>query len=518
MSRWGPSPARPGVPLAPGAQVLASALPPAAPAASLPAWSEHSPSREQVDLLIDAVRSTIREELGDLFAKGGHVRSFMRSEVDAALQSWGCELAVSMASRPTATADASATDSRSSELHLASTPPKAGQALRPSLCESGTVDLRSHLIKDEAGSCLSSPSKRKEADNVLRCEKGPTQEPKSARAAESVIGGGDLMSAAVDHYSGWAKLAGFMSTRDSLRSEESLRITEHNVLRCMMEKVSRLRDWLLNLQEPPREGCLSGFVAGRVFEGAVCVTILLNCAFMMYVADEEIKNPNDVPQWVRVGDILFLAFYTMEMVLKLVVHRQWFFCNANWKINTLDLTLVAADYISLTASGGSGGALRLVRTLKQLGRITRTVRVMAHMKHLRVLVVCIEGSFWSLFWSVVMLLMVCGLFSLVLVQVVTSYLVETGEAIEGTVFYDLFGSVGKSTLTLYKSATGGDDWANTYDVIRLSGELGSVLFLLFVSFVQFALINPIGLRHCDDQQERWCMTTPVAKTPSSRRR
>jgi hypothetical protein len=76
-------------------------------------------------------------------------------------------------------------------------------------------------------------------------------------------------------------------------------------------------------------------------------------------------------------------------------------------------------------------------------------------------------------------------------SVIESHLVHTGEDIKETVFYDLFGSVGTSILTLYKVTTGGDDWSAAYEAVQSTGSFGGLMFLFFVAFVQFALVNII---------------------------
>jgi len=278
-----------------------------------------------------------------------------------------------------------------------------------------------------------------------------------------------------------------MGSRSAQSEEEG---SGPSIRHALAAKCEKFWVWLQSVEEPPRTGCLNSLVIGSGFEVAVCVTILFNFAFMVYVANVEIARPNETSTRVLIGEWFFQAFYTTEMVLKLLVHRQWFFCNASWRINLFDLMLVVGGFISLGSRAGSGGALRLLRVLK-FGKATGAIRVVAHMKHLRVLLVCLEGSLMSLFWSMFTLAFTYTLFSLFLMQVITSHLIETDSVLEDTAFYDHFGSVEKSMLTLYKASTGGDNWSLAYEVIRITGRTGSAMFLFFIAFVQFALINII---------------------------
>merc|ERR1712176_875739 len=44
-------------------------------------------------------------------------------------------------------------------------------------------------------------------------------------------------------------------------------------------------------------------------------------------------------------------------------------------------------------------------------------------------------------------------------------------------------------LTLFMSATGGDDWAKFYDVVVKTGGLNTTVFIVFIAFFQIAVLN-----------------------------
>jgi hypothetical protein len=262
-------------------------------------------------------------------------------------------------------------------------------------------------------------------------------------------------------------------------------------LHLFMLKVERVWLQIHDIEEPPRTGRFAKFIMGKVFEAIITFIILTNAIWMMYAADVQIKDPAHDDTVGFVGELVFQFLYTVEMVLRLAVHRQWFFFNASWKLNVFELALVIAGFVTLgTASSSSGAALRLVR-LMEIGRAARVLRAMTHLRHLRALIVCLQGSLTSLTWSLVMVFLVYSLFSLFLVQIITSHLIETGEAVEATIFYEPFGSIWKSILTLHKASTGGDDWSQSYQLIQTTGEVGCAVYLVFIIFMQFALLNII---------------------------
>lgn len=65
------------------------------------------------------------------------------------------------------------------------------------------------------------------------------------------------------------------------------------------------------------------------------------------------------------------------------------------------------------------------------------------------------------------------------------------EILQDTVFYGLFNSIEQSVLTLFKATTGGDDWSVAYDALTTVGPVAGLCFLLFIAFVQFAVVNII---------------------------
>jgi voltage-gated sodium channel len=244
---------------------------------------------------------------------------------------------------------------------------------------------------------------------------------------------------------------------------------------------------LQELNEPPRSGWFADFVQGNVFEMAICVLILVNVLFMVYSTNVEVLNPGEFNASLQICKVIFQVLYTVEMIMKLVVHRQWYFF---YGFNVFDFVLVVTGLIGLAFGSNSAGFLRVLR-LAKFGKAIRALRAMTFLKHLRALMVCLVGSVASLFWSLVTLFLVYALFSILFMQMILMHLDESGETLEEAGFDELFGSVEKSILTLYMASTGGDDWSVAYHVIKPTGVLAQSSYLFFIAFVQFALINII---------------------------
>jgi len=89
-----------------------------------------------------------------------------------------------------------------------------------------------------------------------------------------------------------------------------------------------------------------------------------------------------------------------------------------------------------------------------------------------------------------MLSCIYGIVSVYVMQVISWHLEETGEDIHGDM-KDMFPTVARSMLTLFEASTGGEDWAVARRAIWPTGWMGTAVYLTFIAFVQFALINII---------------------------
>jgi len=373
----------------------------------------------------------MHDELVDLFGESGYMRQAMRSEVEAALKSFGgC-----LANHP-------------------GTSPKPTQPVN--------VGLEGPVVDHQES----------------------TQEKHEARGRRSKRSSRGSDDSAINKFNKLVSAAGAAKRQFARKLQDG---GNYAPLTSCLEK--RMH-WLLSLEEPPRTGYLSRFVAGSVFEGTINVVVLLNCALMVYTADVQLRGPSKADTWVVVIDWLFQVFYSVEIILKLMVHRQWFFCNGSWRMNMFDLLVVMSGLVALVGGSASGNLARVLRLLK-VGKSFRLLHSLTVFSHLRALIVCVQGSLVSLFWSLFMLLSIYVIFSILFLNVIASHINETGEVLEETVFHDLFDSFGKSLLTLYKTTTGGDDWSVAYDAVSSTGALGGASFLVFIAFVQFALLNII---------------------------
>ncbi|KAM6412725.1 sodium channel protein type 5 subunit alpha-like [Pluvialis apricaria] len=143
------------------------------------------------------------------------------------------------------------------------------------------------------------------------------------------------------------------------------------------------------------QGFLFDIVTCQAFDVVIIVLICLNMITMMVETHNQSTTKTDVLNKIN---ILFVAIFTAECVLKLVALRQYYFSNA-W--NIFDLVVVIMSLVALLLSG-IGKALQhflpptLFRVIR-LARIGRILRLIRAAKGIRTLLFALMMSLPALF-------------------------------------------------------------------------------------------------------------------------
>jgi len=268
--------------------------------------------------------------------------------------------------------------------------------------------------------------------------------------------------------------------------------------------ISGFFDMLYTLKEPHRKGCLANFVGSQIFGLLSTIVILTNAVFIFFATDYEMQNiGGSTPMFFRVTDLVLSSCYVLEVGLKLVVHRGFFFWNSEWAWNGFDFLLVLFSIVEnllasevLFASQRSSdpvnlGFLRLLRLCKivKILRIFRTLRVFSE---LRLMLDCVLGSLLNCMWCIVMLIFVIYIFALLVQQTLVGFLQEEGDERtpeEIGLLYQYFGSVQITLITLFQAITSGVDWHVPYEVLLISGSILPAAFVFYVAFVFISVWN-----------------------------
>jgi len=261
-------------------------------------------------------------------------------------------------------------------------------------------------------------------------------------------------------------------------------------------------------QEPQRTGRLARLVESRKFNIMCALFVATNCAFLIYASDYEMDqyqanlfSSNSVLRSIEIG---FMSFYTIELVLRLIVHGMYFFQCPDAAWNMLDFCLVCVGLLDVAASALSNGTgpnlnpsfmrmLRLFRVVKVL-RVVRTIRFLSE---LRLMFQCLLGSMLSLTWSLLMILLIVYMFALLLVQGLIQELrgqdlLPEDQALrpdQKDILLADFGSVADAMLVLIQVTTEGREWGTVFEVLQPLGGYIPWVLVVFIIFFNLAVWN-----------------------------
>lgn len=248
----------------------------------------------------------------------------------------------------------------------------------------------------------------------------------------------------------------------------------------------------------------------RIYEWASGTLILLNAIFMGYqtqfnavraLKDGEagLPLPMGTPTGFVALQVLFTILFFLELVMRWFCEgwRDFFFDGDRWW-NILDIWVVSMSIVDLVvefmidqqAVLQNISVLRVIRVIRVV-RVARVIRVLKFFRELRMMIFSILGSMKSLLWVILVLAMTFYIFGITFTAATTSELDTTAkwqdESSETLRLY--FGTMDRSVLSLFMAMSGGNDWGQYYDSLRRLQAPYRYLFLLFISFCVFAVVN-----------------------------
>merc|ERR1719382_614240 len=86
--------------------------------------------------------------------------------------------------------------------------------------------------------------------------------------------------------------------------------------------------------------------------------------------------------WMLQVEIAFLGLYTIELTLKILVHRLYYFVNSDWAWNWLDVGLVAyssLELVSVLLYSDKGEGFLFLRVLRvfKMTKVARLFRLIS---------------------------------------------------------------------------------------------------------------------------------------------
>mmetsp|Transcript_32013 Transcript_32013/g.93559 ORF Transcript_32013/g.93559 Transcript_32013/m.93559 type:complete len:755 (+) Transcript_32013:164-2428(+) len=166
---------------------------------------------------------------------------------------------------------------------------------------------------------------------------------------------------------------------------------------------------------------------------------------------------------------------------------------------------VAADLATLNKAGASSslGQLRIIRMIRvtKLIRTIRVHRIIRFIAPLRTLVFSIVATLRSLFWSMILLLMMMYVVGTMITQSVVESLAEGVDAVIGDELCVYWCSLDRAMVTLFQSIAGGVSWREPLQPLMDTTLLMPAVFAAYVSVVYFAVLNVVTAVFCSRAME-----------------
>lgn len=199
-------------------------------------------------------------------------------------------------------------------------------------------------------------------------------------------------------------------------------------------------------------------------------------------------------------DKVFVAIYTIELILRLTVLKRQFFWDTEHKTgfcyaNIFDFILVmfvyADIFVMASVDAPKLGVLRFLRMAK-LARALRLVRILKAFTQLRLLTYAIASSLPAFLWSMAILLVLNVVAGMILTQVLNEFVMDPTNDRDTRQWVNRhYGSGVKATYTMFE-ATHSGCWPNYATPLIDHVSPGFAFFwMLYVGAVIFAIIKII---------------------------
>lgn len=252
------------------------------------------------------------------------------------------------------------------------------------------------------------------------------------------------------------------------------------------------------LKSPESQGPCVQFcemlVTHPYFETIVGLLVLLNACIIGLGIDAAAKNVTN--PWVEAAEPFFATIFTLEIVARmLVAGMKDYFCGDQWHWNLFDVVMVCLQLFDTGSSlmatilhhlkeKSSLGIFRMLRILRLI-RVTRLIRLVHLFADLKSMVTSMVNSVGALFWAMVLQFMIIYMFSVLCMAII----LESERPMDDHLNY-YFGSMPRTSLTLFECVVGGVNWDDVVMllVLKISPYMG-LIFCMYLTFSFFAMTN-----------------------------
>jgi len=247
-------------------------------------------------------------------------------------------------------------------------------------------------------------------------------------------------------------------------------------------------------------------VAHKLFDLTSALLIISNAAFIGVQA-QCCSHPDNENETLNACFSVYTILFLIELLIRLFAFRLDFFIDQTWAWNLTDFVIVLISVleaiIQLAAGDAGDGAqgfsmVRMVRIMR-IVRIVRIIRIFRFFKDLRVLVLSIMSAMRSLFWALILLSLIMYGYAVIFTQAYVGSL-DPRVTTDGRLL-KYYSTLPRSIFTLFISISGGISWVEVIEPLSLISQAYVVLFLSFVCFIVFAVLNVVTGVFCQNAIE-----------------
>ncbi|CAE8727205.1 unnamed protein product, partial [Polarella glacialis] len=288
----------------------------------------------------------------------------------------------------------------------------------------------------------------------------------------------------------------------------------------------------------PRE-TLGWLLERPISDISIFIVILMSVISIGIEADMTAQRPlDDIPLIFEALNLFYTVVFAIEIALKWAAFGLYMYFTGPDKVwNVFDFVIVTSSILDqslsfwVAHSDGETFALKNLRVIRML-RVTRIVRgirvmrVLRYVQPLRTLLRSIYTVLKSLVWTMILLALIFYSFGVAFTQSTSDYCREAAGALlqpgsglslssvspmcENPELQIYWSFLASSMFTLFKAIAGGVSWHSVVLPLEPVGWFIIVLFVAFICFTSFAVLNVITGVFCQSAMESANLDNEIA--------
>jgi len=277
-----------------------------------------------------------------------------------------------------------------------------------------------------------------------------------------------------------------------VRSTENL--DQNSATKGMRDSFRNISE--IDLRNIQSREVLKIIVHSMAFEALCGMMIIASMIVIGVETDVMARHPSESHRGYSIAHMCFNVFFTIELIMRIMVDGTQFFKNRQWRWNLLDTCLVLTAVVELfiaIISGGFTKAVPAIRTIRfvRLIRTMRLIRTLKSVREFQRMVFAIMSSARTLLCSLLILSFVMYFFAIILTQAATEYRLESDadkNAINALEMY--FQSLPDSLYSLFLTISNGISWDYIFRALSFDPNY-AFIFLIYISIVLFGVLNVV---------------------------